>query len=111
MKRVFVILIMAIACLGANITAQDGRTVKGRPVEARLCDSNDLRLELYSDGRCKAVKAGYTPSWGSYTLNTVRTKITINWDENSEHRGDISISSNGYVSVLVIEGVKYYPCK
>ena len=108
MKKLFVILV-AMLCFGISANA-DERSVQGRPVDAKLCYS-DQRLELYSDGRCKVIVGGTNSGWGSYTLNPGRTKITIKWENGEEHRGEITVYANGAVGALVVEGVRYSPCR
>jgi len=115
MKKVFLILAATI-CLFyfgnvISVNAQNERTLKGRPVDAKLCNQeHGQRLELYTDGKCKVI-VGVNSGWGKYTLNPNRTKITINWDNETENRGDVIVNNNGFVVNLTIEGVRYTPCK
>jgi len=107
-----IVLLIALIGFGINANAQKEHTVSGRPVDAKLCNQQyNQRLELYTDGKCKIILDDGNSGWGTYTLNTTRTKITLNWKNGAENRGDINISVNSVVGNLVIEGVKYIPCK
>jgi hypothetical protein len=110
MKKLFLILVTLVN-IAISMYSQDGRAVAGRPVDAKLCNQeHGLRFELYTDGRCKVI-VGTDSGWGKYTLNQNRTKITVIWDNGTENRGDITVSGNGVVGILTVEGVKYKPCR
>ena len=111
MKK-YVMILFGLISFAISVYSQDGRAVVGRPVDTKLCNQQQgLRFELYTDGRCKVILEDGRSGWGSYTLNTNRTKITVKWDNEQESRGDIIVSVNGIVGSLVVEGVKYIPCR
>ena len=110
MKK-YIIILVGLIGFAITVNSQDERAVAGRPVDAKLCNQEQgLRFELYTDSRCKVI-VGNNSGWGTYKLSLDRKKITIKWDNETENRGDIIVLANGVVTNLVVEGIKYIPCR